>query len=107
MDIILGVVMFTLIVLALVLVILFAKSKLVPTGDITISVNGDADKAIVTKPGGKLLSALAGSGVFVLLLVVAVAHVANVALRLNQAVAIFYRPNLTTFQKVKLVRVSV
>jgi len=35
MDIILGVVMFTLIVLALVLVILFAKSKLVPTGDIT------------------------------------------------------------------------
>lgn len=44
MDIILGVVMFTLIVLALVLVILFAKSKLVPTGDITISVNGDPEK---------------------------------------------------------------
>ncbi|ELI9684969.1 NADH:ubiquinone reductase (Na(+)-transporting) subunit F, partial [Vibrio vulnificus] len=59
MDIILGVVMFTLIVLALVLVILFAKSKLVPTGDITISINGDADKSIVTSPGGKLLSALA------------------------------------------------
>lgn len=65
MDIILGVVMFTLIVLALVLVILFAKSKLVPTGDITISINGDADKSIVTNPGGKLLSVLAGSGVFV------------------------------------------
>lgn len=65
MDIILGVVMFTLIVLALVLVILFAKSKLVPTGDITISINGDADKSIVTSPGGKLLGALANSGVFV------------------------------------------
>ncbi|MBE4585184.1 NADH:ubiquinone reductase (Na(+)-transporting) subunit F [Vibrio navarrensis] len=65
MDIILGVVMFTLIVLALVLVILFAKSKLVPTGDITISINGDPAKAIVTQPGGKLLSALAGAGVFV------------------------------------------
>ncbi len=65
MDIILGVVMFTLIVLALVLVILFAKSKLVPTGDITISINGDADKSIVTSPGGKLLGALASSGVFV------------------------------------------
>ncbi|MGR5176082.1 NADH:ubiquinone reductase (Na(+)-transporting) subunit F [Vibrio parahaemolyticus] len=65
MDIILGVVMFTLIVLALVLVILFAKSKLVPTGDITISVNGDPEKAIVTQPGGKLLGALAGAGVFV------------------------------------------
>ncbi len=65
MDIILGVVMFTLIVLALVLVILFAKSKLVPTGDITISINGDPEKAIVTQPGGKLLGALAGSGIFV------------------------------------------
>ena len=65
MDIILGVVMFTLIVLALVLVILFAKSKLVPTGDITISINGDPEKSIVTQPGGKLLSALAGAGVFV------------------------------------------
>ncbi|MFB9133381.1 NADH:ubiquinone reductase (Na(+)-transporting) subunit F [Vibrio sp. AK197] len=65
MDIILGVVMFTLIVLVLVLVILFAKSKLVPTGDITISINGDPDKAIVTQPGGKLLGALAGAGVFV------------------------------------------
>ncbi|MFC3022329.1 NADH:ubiquinone reductase (Na(+)-transporting) subunit F [Vibrio zhugei] len=66
MDVILlGVVMFTLIVLALVLVILFAKSKLVPTGDITISINDDPEKAIVTQPGGKLLGALAGAGVFV------------------------------------------
>ncbi|MBD0784875.1 NADH:ubiquinone reductase (Na(+)-transporting) subunit F [Vibrio sp. Y2-5] len=65
MDIILGVVMFTLIVLALVLVILFAKSKLVPTGDITISINGDADKSIITSPGSKLLGALANSGIFV------------------------------------------
>ncbi len=65
MDIILGVVMFTLIVLALVLVILFAKSKLVPSGDITIAVNGDPNLAITTQPGGKLLGALAGAGVFV------------------------------------------
>ncbi|GAL06804.1 NADH:ubiquinone reductase (Na(+)-transporting) subunit F [Photobacterium aphoticum] len=65
MDIILGVVMFTLIILALVLVILFAKSKLVPSGDITISVNGDPEKAITTAAGGKLLGVLAGSGIFV------------------------------------------
>ncbi len=44
-TIIFGVVMFTLIILALVLVILFAKSKLVPTGDITISINGDPEKS--------------------------------------------------------------
>ena len=65
MDIILGVVMFTIIVLLLVLVILFAKSKLVPTGDITISVNGDPNLAITTSPGDKLLGALSGSGIFV------------------------------------------
>lgn len=63
--ILLGVAMFTLIVLALVLVILFAKSKLVPDGDITISVNGDPDKAIVTGAGSKLLNALSSSGIFV------------------------------------------
>ncbi|MDN3681381.1 NADH:ubiquinone reductase (Na(+)-transporting) subunit F [Vibrio tapetis subsp. quintayensis] len=65
MDIILGVVMFTLIVLALVLVILFAKSKLVPTGDVTITVNGDPEKSFVTSPGDKLLGAMAGKGIFV------------------------------------------
>ncbi|MCF7354064.1 NADH:ubiquinone reductase (Na(+)-transporting) subunit F [Vibrio sp. CK2-1] len=63
--ILLGVAMFTLIVLALVLVILFAKSKLVPDGDITISVNGDPEKAIITTAGSKLLGALSSSGIFV------------------------------------------
>ena len=65
MEIILGVVMFTIIVLALVIVILFAKSKLVSEGDITISINGDPEKAVVTGAGGKLLNALSGSGIFV------------------------------------------
>ena len=77
MDIILGVVMFTLIVLALVLVILFAKSKLVPTGDITISVNDDPSLAIVTQPGGKLLSAQQVLAYSYLLLVVVVALVVS------------------------------
>ncbi|SKO66457.1 Na(+)-translocating NADH-quinone reductase subunit F [Mycobacteroides abscessus subsp. massiliense] len=39
MEIILGIVMFTVIVLVLALMILFAKSKLVSEGDITIKVN--------------------------------------------------------------------
>ena len=57
--------MFTIIVLALVVIILSAKAKLVSTGDITIAVNGDADKSITTQAGGKLLGALANSGIFV------------------------------------------
>ena len=65
MEIFLGVAMFTIIVLALVVIILAAKAKLVSSGDITISVNGDADKSITTEAGGKLLGALASSGVFV------------------------------------------
>jgi len=65
MEIFLGVAMFTIIVLALVVIILSAKAKLVSTGDITIAVNDDADKSITTQAGGKLLGALANSGIFV------------------------------------------
>ena len=65
MEIILGVSMFTVIVLALVLVILYAKSKLVSSGDVTISINGDPAKAVVTAAGGKLLGALADQGIFI------------------------------------------
>ena len=43
MEIILGIVMFTVIVLALALMILFAKSKLVSEGDITIKVNDEKE----------------------------------------------------------------
>jgi Na+-transporting NADH:ubiquinone oxidoreductase subunit F len=64
-EIILGVGMFTTIVLALVLVILFAKSKLVSSGDVTIAINDDPDKAVTTAAGGKLLGALAEQGIFV------------------------------------------
>ena len=65
MEIILGVSMFTAIIIALVLVILFAKSKLVSSGDVTISINGDPEKSVVTAAGGKLLGALADQGIFI------------------------------------------
>jgi Na+-transporting NADH:ubiquinone oxidoreductase subunit F len=65
MEIILGVSMFTTIVTALVLVILFAKSKLVSSGDVRININGDPDKAVTTAAGGKLLGALADQGIFI------------------------------------------
>lgn len=65
MEIILGIVMFTVMVVALALIILYAKSKLVNSGDITISINDDADKTITLPAGGKLLGALASKGIFV------------------------------------------
>lgn len=64
-EIYLGVGMFIAIVLALVFIIMFAKSKLVPEGDVKIMINNDPENVITTSPGGKLLGALADSGIFV------------------------------------------
>ncbi len=61
-EIVLGVVMFTVIVLALVAVILSARSKLVNSGDITIDINGE--KTITVPAGGKLMQTLASADLF-------------------------------------------
>ncbi len=62
-EIILGVALFTAIVLALVTMILVARSKLVPSGNVKIVVNGE--KTIEAPTGGKLLGTLADAGLFV------------------------------------------
>jgi Na+-transporting NADH:ubiquinone oxidoreductase subunit F len=59
----LGVVLFTLIILILVFVILGARSKLVASGDIELTIN--EDKKIKVPGGGKLMNALADAGIFV------------------------------------------
>jgi Na+-transporting NADH:ubiquinone oxidoreductase subunit F len=61
-EIMLGVAMFTGLVLALVGVILSARAKLVSTGDVTITVNHE--KKITVPAGGKLLNTLADAGLF-------------------------------------------
>ena len=63
-EIILGVVMFTAIVLALVAIILVARSRLVSTGNVSIVINDDPDKSIEAPAGGKLLGTLADQGIF-------------------------------------------
>ncbi len=63
MEIILGIVLFTLIIMALVFLILGARSRLVSTGDVNIIINDE--KTIKTKPGSKLLGALADADLFV------------------------------------------
>lgn len=60
----LGVIMFTLIVLILVLIILFAKSKLVPEGTVEININDDEEKSIQAGMGDKLLNVLADQGIY-------------------------------------------
>ncbi len=61
-EILLGVGMFTFIVLALVVVILVAQAKLVNSGDVQILINDE--KTITVPAGGKLLQTLAANNVF-------------------------------------------
>lgn len=62
-EISLGVAAFTLVVLSLVGLILFARGKLVPSGNVTINVNGERD--IASPVGPKLLGALATDHLYV------------------------------------------
>ena len=64
-EIVLGVVMFTAVVLVLVAVILAARSKLVSTGNVTININNDPEKSVTVPAGGKLLQTLADQGIFI------------------------------------------
>ena len=56
--------MFTVVVMALVAVILMARSRLVSTGNVTIEINNDPEKQISVPAGGKLLQTLAEQGIF-------------------------------------------
>ncbi len=60
--VVLGVTMFTAIVLSLVAVILVARSRLVSSGDVTIEINGE--KTIRVPAGDKLLGTLSNQGIF-------------------------------------------
>lgn len=59
-----GVGLFTIVVMLLVSVILFARSALVSSGDVHIEINGDPEKSITVPAGGKLLNTLADAGIF-------------------------------------------
>jgi Na+-transporting NADH:ubiquinone oxidoreductase subunit F len=59
-----GVAMFTTVIMALVLVILYARTRLVSDGDVRIEINGDPERTITVPAGGKLLQTLADQGIF-------------------------------------------
>lgn len=65
MEMAIGICMFTLVVCLLVIVILIAKKQLVATGEVTISINEDAEKSIQVAAGDKLLGALASQSIFI------------------------------------------
>jgi Na+-transporting NADH:ubiquinone oxidoreductase subunit F len=65
LQILLGVVTFTTIVTGLVVIILAARSQLVPKGHVKITINDDPEKALDVATGQKLLAALADEKIFV------------------------------------------
>ena len=64
LDLFLGVVGFTSVVLILVLIILAARSQLVSTGSVSIEINGDSANPIKVAAGSKLLQTLAENKIF-------------------------------------------
>ncbi len=62
MTIVFGVGMFTVVMLALVLIILIARGQMVSTGDVTILINGE--RSLTVPAGGKLLQTLSEADLF-------------------------------------------
>lgn len=64
-TIIAGVATFTGVVIALVVILMAARSRLVQSGEVKILINGDPDKALTTNAGGTLLNTLAENQIFI------------------------------------------
>jgi Na+-transporting NADH:ubiquinone oxidoreductase subunit F len=61
----LGVFMFTFVIVSLVGLLMIARGQLVATGDVTIVINDDPEKALHTPAGGTLLGTLAANHIFI------------------------------------------
>ena len=65
MEVVLGVLMFTFVILSLVIILMFARSKLVSSGQVKIVINDDESKAVQLPTGNTLLNALATQKIFI------------------------------------------
>jgi len=64
MPIVWAVVVFTVVILGLSGMLIYARKQLMPQGDVKIVVNGDAENPIVVAPGDTLLTALSAQNIF-------------------------------------------
>ena len=64
-TVILGCLMFTFVVLALVTIILAARKKLVSSGEVVISINDDPENSLKTSAGATLLNTLSANKLFI------------------------------------------
>ncbi len=63
-PIIYAVLVFTAVILLLSFMLIWARKRLVPQGDVNITINGDEENPLIVKPGDTLLTALSAKSVF-------------------------------------------
>ena len=64
MPVFMAVIVFSVVILGLSYMLIYARKKLVPQGDVKIIINGDEENPILAKPGSSLLSTLGDSNIF-------------------------------------------
>ena len=64
-TVLLGVAMFTGVIVSLVAILMVAKQRLVAGGEVRIDINEDAENSLTVKSGGTLLNTLADSKIFI------------------------------------------
>ena len=84
-----GVIVFLIVTLILVGMLLFAKAKLTPKGEVKVDIN-HGEKELVTEPGSTLLATLGNNKIFLRLVEVKV-HAVCVVVRLNPEQGLSYR----------------
>ncbi len=63
LSIIIAIVAFLVVTLLLVVLLLYAKAKLTPSGEVRIDIN-DGEKSLTVEPGSTLLTTLGNNGIF-------------------------------------------
>lgn len=63
-TIIFSILAFLVVIMLLTGLLLYAKAKLIPSGDVNIIVNGDESKPLIASPGSSLLTTLSSSNIF-------------------------------------------
>jgi Na+-transporting NADH:ubiquinone oxidoreductase subunit F len=59
-----SILVFSLVILGLAFMLIYARKQLVPQGDVKIIVNGDEENPMLVKPGSSLLTALSDKNIF-------------------------------------------
>ena len=64
MNVLIAIIVFSIVILALAFMLIGARKRLVPQGDVKLIVNGDEENPLLVKPGSSLLTVLSDKSIF-------------------------------------------